>query len=128
MAILDGPMEFLDLEHGHSVTLQVSSFLEGETVIAPRNPTQAQRAQFMQENGMTDPPGVGHPITVTIPVVRLFGTRLDEPDLRPYWDISSKTLIAQLTPQLRAGTHTYRQFTITANGVKPKKRYSLATS
>jgi len=42
-----------------------------------------------------------------------------------YWDISSKTLVAQLLPQLRLPGYEGKKFTITNYGIAPKARFTL---
>ena len=92
MALLPEPMEFLDLEHGESIRLSITSYLPGEAVIHPTHPTPRHVRKFMDQNRLTEPPAPGMPISVTEPVLRVFGTRIDQPSQATYWDISSKTI------------------------------------
>jgi len=43
----------------------------------------------------------------------------------PYWDITSKTLQAQLRPLLLELIARGAEFTVTAHGEGPQKRFSL---
>ena len=121
------PFDFLDLEHSDSVTLSITSYLLDEAVIHPVHPSPRQISIYMAQNGLTAPPALGMPIGIKIPVLRVFGTRIDKPSSQTYWDISSKRLIADLTPVLARVRGTPTQFTLTANGYKPSKRYSIET-
>jgi len=42
-----------------------------------------------------------------------------------YWDITGKTLVAQMVPYLEAGGYQNKVFTITKYGVAPKARFTL---
>jgi len=42
-----------------------------------------------------------------------------------YWDITSKTLVAQMVPYLEAGGYEGKKFTVTKYGVAPKARFTL---
>ena len=79
----------------------------------------------MQQNGLTEPPTAGTPITVQIPVLRVFGTRLDKPSPLHYWDISSKRLQADLLPRLTIHAGSTLTVTISAMGEKPTKVFSV---
>lgn len=122
---LAGPMELLDLEHSNSVTLRVDRFEQGLTTIHPKNPTPRDVRIFMEQQGLTAPPPAGQPIYKQIPVLRIFGTRLDKPSPATYWDISALTLQAQLLPMLTANAGRPFVITLTANGYRPTKRYSI---
>jgi hypothetical protein len=122
---LAGPLEFLDLEHANAVTLSITSAEMGTTEIHPTAITPRQIRLHMQQNGLSAPPPAGTPITIRIPVLRLFGSRVDAVSAAPYWDVSSKTLQANLWPRLQLFQGAALQVTITANGVKPTKRYSV---
>ncbi len=123
--LLPEPMEFLDLAHDDSVKVQITGYVQGEASIAPKNPTSRHVAIHMAQNQLAVAPPPGHPITVNVPVTRIFITRLDKPSAVPYYDISSKTLQAALKPLLENGSFRNRTFVITANGHAPAKRYSL---
>jgi|SRR5208282_3009050 len=122
---LPEPMEFLDLEHGASVQLTITKYELGTTTIHPKDVSSRQVRLFMQQNGLTDPPAPGTPITVRIPVLRIFGTGPEGFGPSGYLDVSSKTLIANLQPRLYANGGQPLTVTVTANGYKPTKRYSV---
>jgi len=50
----------------------------------------------MDQRQLEAPPPPGTPITVEIPALSLFGSRLDKTSPAAYWDVSSKTLRADL--------------------------------
>jgi hypothetical protein len=144
---LSAPFEFIDLPHGNSITLQVVAFEDGSGLIHPPNPSPKQVRIYMDQNGMTEPPTSGMPIGINVPVLRLFGARLDKASPSPYWDVSALTLQAQLLPLLdissgstpttaleaRKAVQPYGKvpllapitIKLTANGAKPQKRYSV---
>jgi|SRR5579875_989168 len=128
MALLAEPNEFLDLAHGDAIRIRVSKYEEGEAQISPRSPSPRQIHQYMEEQGLTSPPAPGAPIKIKVPVLRIWITRLDKPSHVPYYDISSKILQAALLPLLRSGAYKRQTYTITAEGTKPLKRYSLEVS
>jgi hypothetical protein len=123
--VLAEPLEFLDLEHANSVTLALTSFQQGQAAIHPKAVTPRATRIYMDQNGLTEPPAPGTPITNWVPVLRVFGARIDKPSPLSYWDISSKTLQANLLPRLIANQGGTLTVTLTANGVKPTKRYSV---
>ena len=127
MALLAEPYEFLDLEHGNSIRLEITSFLPGEAVIHPNNPTPRHVRKHMDQQRLTAPPAPGTPISITEPVLRVFGRRLDQASPITYWDISSKRLQADLTPILQRNRGTPIAITLQANGHKPATRYSIET-
>jgi hypothetical protein len=122
---LPEPMEYLDLEHANSVVLNINRAELGTAQIHPKNLTPRNIRLYMQQNGLSEPPAAGVPVTVRIPVLRLFGSRVDATSPLSYWDVSSKTLQANLWPRLQAFNGLSLQLTITANGVRPTKRYSV---
>ena len=119
------PIEFLDLEHLHSIELALTSFQQGTVAIHPKQITSRQIRLYMQQNGLTEPPTAGTPITVEVPVLRVFGHRLDKPSPLSYWDISSKRLQADLLPRLTVHAGATLIVKITANGEKPTKVFSV---
>lgn len=145
--LLDEPFEYVDLAHSMSMTLQVVAFQDGSGLIHPTNPSPKHVHQHMVENALEVAPAQGTPIGITVPVLRLFGARLDKASPSPYWDISSRTLQAQLLPLLdvsagstpttaleaRKSGVAYGKvpllapvtIKITANGARPQKRYSV---
>lgn len=122
---LPGPMELLDLEHGNQITLRLERFEQGTTLIHPKQPSPRQLRIYMQQNGLTAPPAPGTPISNRIPVLRVFGSRVDQPSPLHYWDVTSLTLQADLLPRLLAHQGLPLTVTLTAHGYKPTKRYSV---
>jgi len=105
MDLLKEPFEIFELENGTSSTFGVSSWEEGDAVIHPRYP--------------------GAPEEKRIPVMRVHVPAEDKPIGVPYWDITSKTLQAQLRPLLPGLIEGKGQVTITAHGSGPAKRFSV---
>jgi hypothetical protein len=122
---LPSPMELLDLEHANAITLGIDRYEQGVTTIHPKTITPRDIRIFMQQQGLTAPPVAGTPIFKQIPVLRVYGSRLDKPSPATYWDISSLTLQASLLPLLTANAGRRLTVIITADGVKPTKRYSV---
>ena len=127
MSLLDEPMEYIDLMHGASMTIRVDRIADGTAVIHPHTVTDRHRRQHMDQRGLTEPPPAGTPISVEVPVLRLFGARLDEPNARAYFDTSAKTLRADLLARFNGGAALPMIIRLTANGQKPFKRYSVET-
>jgi hypothetical protein len=123
--LLPEPMEFIELDSGASMTLRVDSFQDGSTVIHPRATTPRHVRQHMQQNALTEPPPAGTPIGVEVPALRLVGERLDQPSPMHYFDVSSKTLRADLLARFTGGLALPAVLKFTANGQKPQKRYSV---
>jgi len=123
--LLSEPLEFVDLPHGASMVLQIDSFLDGSTVIHPANPTPRHVRIHMQQQSLSAPPPQGTPIGVEIPVLRLFGRRLDAASSQTYCDISSKRLRADLLARLTNRDRMPLVVTLTAEGQRPTKRYSV---
>ena len=126
--LLAEPMEFIDLHHGEQFVLRVEKFEDGSAVIHPKNPTPRHIRQFMTQQSLTAPPPAGTPISVETPVLRIWGERLDKPSAAPYWDVSSKTLRADLLARVNGGAQFPMILTLTANGHAPLKRYSVSIS
>ena len=122
---LPEPYEFLDLEHGASVHLTITRYELGTALIHPTVVSKRQLRIYMLQNGLTEPPSAGTPISIRIPVLRVWGTEPGETAAPPYWDISSKRLIADLQPRLNQNGPAGLTVTLTANGYKPTKRYSV---
>jgi hypothetical protein len=123
--VLPEPMEFLDLAHGASIQLRIDRYDQGVATIHPTQVTHRHRRIFMEQQGLTEPPAAGMPIGIQVPVIRLYGTRLDKESPTRYWDISAKTLQADLLPRLIAMQGIPLTLTITATGERPTKRYSV---
>lgn len=124
--MLDEPFEFLDLHHGQTMTLRVDQYQDGTAIIHPVTITPRHIRIHMDQHQLTEPPPHGTPIHNEVPVLRLFGERLDSPSPAPYWDVSSKTLRADLLGRFNAGVMLPIVIELTANGAKPHKRYSVS--
>jgi len=105
LQVLPEPYEILELRDGESVRLRTSAYVLGRMSIKPRYP--------------------GAPETKVIQALRLqlpAGVKTVGP---PFWDVTSQTLIAQLRPHLEDLVRSGREFTITAHGEAPRKRFTL---
>ena len=122
---LPEPYEFLDLEHRCSITLNLQGYWLGTALIHPTAITPRQVRLHMMQQGLSAPPVAGTPITVRIPVLRVFGQRIDKPSPLSYWDISSKRLQADLVPRLQTRAGSVLSVVITATGYKPTKIFSV---
>ena len=123
--LLSEPLEFIDLEPGDSMVIRVDAWTDGSTVIHPSSPSPRHVRIHMSQNSLAAPPAPGTPISVEVPALRLLGQRVDEPSNASYFDISSKTLRADLLARLTAGMTLPATIRLTANGQKPRKRYSV---
>lgn len=123
--LLEGPMEYVDLMPGASMTLRIDTLVDGESIIHPVVVTPRHRRMHMDQRGLTEPPAPGAPIDVQVPTLRLLGQRLDEPSPAKYFDVSSKTLRADLLSRFPQGNYLPATIRLTANGAKPQKRYSV---
>lgn len=103
MAMLPGPQELFDLPNGEKASFRATRFEEGQLEIRP----------------------VSQPEGKVVDALRVHVEPADKPFGMPYWDITSKTLRAQLIPWLRNPATARRRFTVTASGFKPRKRFSL---
>ena len=122
---LSEPIELLDLEHAGSITLNITSYELGTGLIHPTSITPRQTRLYMMQNGLSEPPTAGTPISIRIPIIRVFGQRIDKPSPLHYWDISSKRLQADLLPRLQTRAGGVLSVTITATGYKPTKVFSV---
>lgn len=122
---LPEPIELVDLEHQGSITLNITSYALGTTIIHPTAITPRQVRLYMMQNGLTEPPTPGTPISIRIPVLRVYGQRIDKPSPLHYWDFSSKRLQADLLPRLQTHQGGVLSVTITATGYKPTKVFSV---
>ena len=107
MDLLKEPFELLDLKDGEALTFAIDSYEEGDAIIHPRYP--------------------GAPAEKRIPVMRLHLPAEYKLMGAPYWDVTSKTLQAQLRPLLKQLIESKRELTVTAHGRAPAKRYSVRT-
>ena len=103
--LLPGPYEYLELADGESLRLAITRSEEGEAVIHPRYP--------------------GAPEEKRVPCLRLYVAEGYKPAGAPYWDVTSKTLIARIRPHLAELAAEKKEFVLTAHGTGPRKRYTL---
>jgi len=102
---LPGPYEILELADGQSVRLRLVSFERGSMVIHPRN--------------------AGGPAEKTVEVLRVHlapGVKALPP---MYYDVTSKTLIAQWLPMLLERGFERYEYVVTKFGVAPRARFTL---
>jgi len=102
---VEEPFELLELYDGQVFTFQVVRWEEGRTTIYPPFAPGGKE----------------------IPVLRVYVNPEAQPVGLEYWDITSKTLIAQLRPYLVRPEYRQLEFTIRAYGEKPKKRFTVET-
>ena len=102
---VEEPFELLELYDGQVFSLQVVRWEEGRTTIFPPFAPGGKE----------------------IPVLRVHVNPEAQPTGLDYWDITSKTLIAQLRPLLQLAHYRQLEFTIRAYGEKPKKRFTVET-
>ena len=100
---LPGPYEIFELTDGEQRTLTITNYVTGDVVIKP----------------------AWLPAGKTITALRVYVPKELKPLAPYYFDITSKTLIAQLLPFLQAGNYQGKKFTITKSGVAPKARFAL---
>lgn len=104
--MLPGPYELLDLQDKELRTFRVVKFEEGEIPIKTQDEPGGKIVQACRVHVRTEDKVAG----------------------LPYYDITSKTLCAQILPFLRDPGQRARRFTVTAHGVRPMKRYTLEVS
>lgn len=126
--LLAEPIELVDLHDGESMTLSVGGFLDGSIVIHPKNPTPRHVRQHMDQRALDAAPPPGTPISVEVPAVRLLAQRLDKVSPAPYFDVTSKTLRADLLARLTNNPNLPLVIKLTAHGKAPQKRYSVEVS
>ena len=103
--MLPGPNEILELGDRESVSLRIVSWEDGSMIIHPKY--------------------AGAPPEKEIPVLRLHlapGVKAYPPQ---YYDVTSKTLIAQFKPMLGEPGYDRFEYRITAYGVAPRKRFTV---
>jgi hypothetical protein len=99
------PFELLELPDKASVAFHVVRYELGEMEIHPRYP--------------------GAPEAKKVQVLRVHVPPEDKPRFPHYWDVTSKRLIAQLTPVLDDIVAKKMLVRVTAAGVRPAKWYSV---
>lgn len=102
---LPGPYEILDLGDGETARLRVVSWERGTIVIHPKWP--------------------GAPPEKEIVVLRTHLAAGVKPYPPLYYDITSKTLQAQLLPMLMERGFERYWYVITKHGVPPRARFTL---
>ena len=102
---LVGPYEIFELADRESVTLRVTSWERGSIVIHPRYE--------------------GAPAEKEIEAMRVHLAPGVKPTPPMYWDVTAKTLIAQLMPILLERGQERYEFIVTKFGVAPKARFTV---
>lgn len=123
--MLPEPYEFLELAPGSSAVINVTGYQDGSAEINPSEVSNRHLRIYMSQKSLSEPPPSGTPISIEVPVLRLFGQREDKPSPTNYWDVSSKTLRADLLARFSTGLSLPAVIKLTANGAKPFKRYSV---
>jgi hypothetical protein len=101
--MLEGPIELLDLADGESVEFSVLKYLKGEVRIETR----------LEPGGKE------------VGALRIWPSPEDKPLGAPYWDITSRTLVARLDPVLDGLVRSRRRIKITKYGVAPTARHQV---
>jgi hypothetical protein len=102
---LVGPYELLDLPDRGSVRLRIVSWEQGSMTISPRYE--------------------GAPSEKVVPVLRVHLAAGVKPYAPYYYDITSKTLQAQLVPLLLERGYDRYEYVVTKYGVAPRARFTL---
>jgi len=102
---LPGPYEILDLADRETVRLRIVAWEQGTMVIAPRYP--------------------GAPAEKEVDALRVHLAAGVKPYPPQYYDITSKTLQAQLLPYLLERGYDRFEYAVTKFGVAPKARFTL---
>ena len=102
---LVGPYELLDLPDRGVARLRVTSWERGSILIHPRYE--------------------GAPEEKVVPALRVHLTMSSKPLPPHFYDITSKTLMAQLVPLLMERDYDRYEYVITKYGVAPKARFTL---
>jgi len=102
---LVGPYEILDLPDRGSARLRIVSWEQGSMIIHPEYP--------------------GAPAEKEIPVLRVHLYPGVKPYPPPYYDITSKTLQAQMLPMLMERGFENYWYVITKYGEAPRARFTL---
>jgi len=100
---LPGPYEIFELADGETRQLKVTRYETGRVTIYPAH----------------------KPTGKVIQALRVYVPEDTKEHYPYYWDITSKTLVAQLLPQLEAGRFESKVFIVTKHGVAPKARFTL---
>ncbi len=103
---LPEPYEILDLGDGESKSFVGVRYERGTMMIKPRYR--------------------GAPAEKEIPVLRVHVRKEDDPFFPHYWDITSKTCMAQILPMLMDPRARDYLITVTKYGVAPRARFTVA--
>lgn len=103
MPNLSEPFELLDLPDRGVLETTVQRFEEGSATITLRTTGEVK----------------------TVEVLRIHVPQAAKPVGVPYWDITSKTLRAQLLPLLKSANTRARRFRITKMGLAPTARFQV---
>lgn len=100
---LAGPYEIFELTDGETRQLRITKWMTGNvTIYPPHKPTGK----------------VVTALRVHVPS--------DTKDFFPYyWDITGKTLVAQMVPYLEQPGYQDKVFVVTKHGIAPKARFTL---
>jgi len=100
---LAGPYEIFELTDGETRELRITGWQTGNvTIYPPHKPT-------------------GKVVTA----LRVLVPPMTKAFFPYYWDITGKTLVAQLLPYLEQPGYKDKVFTITKHGIAPKARFSM---
>ena len=100
---LEGPYEIFELVDGETRALRITRWETGTVVIYP----------------------VHKPTGKVVTALRVHVPE-DAKDFFPYyWDITGKTLVAQMLPYLQRTGYTEKVFVVTKHGIAPKARFTL---
>jgi len=102
---LPGPIEFLNLPDGGVARLRIVAWERGSVVIRQPRPEPAAEKE--------------------IPILRVHLAPGVKPYPPLYWNLSSKTLAAQLLPFLERPRFEHYEYVVTKYGVAPKARYTV---
>ena len=103
MAILEAPVELLDLPDQGSETFKILRYERGELVITTR----------------------GAPGSKTVLAIRLHVPPEDKPVGAPYWDVTAGNLIARLLPVLGQLVSSGRRIRVPKHGIAPVARHQV---
>jgi hypothetical protein len=103
MSELKAPLEMFDIGNGDSMVMLIVGSELGECTIHSRRENREKRVDCLRAH--------------LAPGFKTIGM--------PYWDITSKTLIAQLEPLLINPPPTGKRFKITKHGVAPAARFQV---
>lgn len=99
------PFELLEMRDLEMREFHIDAWAEGTTIIKPAWAPEGKE----------------------IPVLRIWVAPAEQPIGLAYWDITSKTLIAQLKPYLQREGFRGLVYKITAFGEAPRKRFTVET-